>query len=146
MDADGGGVRNLTDHPARDAFPVVSPHGDLIAFASDRDGGQPQLFEIYLLSLEPDGSQGSVRQITHNGMQNAHPYFSPDESWLVFSSGMGGINDEEPLVQSSIFAPQMCGELYAYRLADGLLVRLIHDKWEDGLPSWVSGGADSAGR
>lgn len=37
-----------------------------------------------------------------------------------------------------IIAPQMYGELYAYRLADGLLVRLTHDKWEDGLPTWVT--------
>jgi Tol biopolymer transport system component len=143
MDADGGGVRNLTDHPAGDAFPVVSPRGDLIAFSSDRDSSQPQLFEVYLLSLEPDGSPESLRQITHNGMQNAHPYFSPDGEWLVFTSGMGGINDEEPLVQSFVFAPQMYGELYAYRMADGLLVRLTHDKWEDGLPSWVTYGSDT---
>jgi Tol biopolymer transport system component len=137
MDIDGSGVRNLTDHPARDVFPVVSPRGDMIAFMSDRDSIQPELFELYLMSLEPDGSPGDVRRITHKGVQNAHPFFSPDGEWVVFNSAMGGLNDEEPLVQSFVFAPQMYGELFAYRIADGKLVRLTHDKWEDGFPSWV---------
>jgi Tol biopolymer transport system component len=142
MDFDSGDVRNLTEHPARDVFPVVSPRGDLIAFLSDRDSDQPELFEVYLMSLEPDGSSGAVRRITYNGVQNAHPYFSPDGEWLVFTSAMGGLSDEAPLVQSFVFAPQMYGELYAYRISDGLLVRLTHDKWEDGFPSWVRGGVD----
>jgi Tol biopolymer transport system component len=141
MDADGGGVRNLTAHPARDIFPVVSPRGDLIAFLSNRDHPGTHLFEIYLMSLQPDGSAGTVHRITHGGAQNGHPYFSPDGKWLVFTSEMGGINDEEPLVRSFVFGPQMYGELYAYRIADGLLVRITHDKWEDGFPSWVRGPA-----
>ena len=63
--------------------------------------------------------------------------FSPDGEWLVFASERGGINDEEPLVQEIFFGPQMYGEIYAYRLRDGELIRLTHNKWEDGAPFWV---------
>jgi Tol biopolymer transport system component len=137
MGEDGGDVRNLTAHPARDIFPVVSPRGDLIAFLSNRDQPGTHLFDLYLMTLQPNGSAGRVRRITPGGVQNGHPYFSPDGEWLVFTPEIGGINDEEPLVRSFVFGPQMYGELYAYRTADGLLVRLTHDRWEDGFPSWV---------
>ena len=144
MDEDGSNVRNLTRNPARDTFPAVSPAGDRIVFMSDRDSPEYRLFEIYLMELDSDGSPGEVRRITHSGVQNGHPHFSPDGEWIAFTSEMGGINDEEPLVQSFVFAPQMYGELYAYRITDGKLVCLTHDKWEDGFPSWVrSPGADT---
>ena len=32
--------------------------------------------------------------------------------------------------------PQPYGEIFALRLADGFTVRLTHNKWEDGTPSW----------
>jgi Tol biopolymer transport system component len=69
--------------------------------------------------------------------QDSHVQFSPDGEWLVFTSERGGINDEEPLVQEVFFGPRMYGEIYAYRLRDGRLVRLTHNKWEDGAPFWV---------
>jgi parallel beta-helix repeat protein len=141
MDADGAGARNLTAHPARDIFPVVSPRGDLVAFLSNRDQPGTHLYDVYLMSLQPDGSAGAVNRITPGGVQNGHPYFSPDGEWLVFTSELGGISDEEPLVRSFVFGPQMYGELYAYRIADSLLVRLTHDKWEDGFASWAHAGA-----
>ena len=49
----------------------------------------------------------------------------------------GRINRMTPLVQEIFFGPQMYGDLYAYRLRDGKLVRLTHNKWEDGAPFWV---------
>jgi len=56
---------------------------------------------------------------------------------VVFPSERDSINDEEPLVQEIFFGPQMYGDIYAYRLRDGYLVRLTHNKWEDGAPFWV---------
>ena len=55
-------------------------------------------------------------------------------SHTCLTSERGGVNDEEPL---NIYAiPQPAGELWAVRLADGFVVRLTHNKWEDGVPTW----------
>lgn len=142
MDADGGLPVNLTQHPARDVFPAVSPRGDRIAFLSDRDSDVPRLYDLYVMDLDARGEAGTTRRVTDNEVQEGHPYFSPDGQWLVFTSEMGGLNDEEPVVQSFLFAPQMYGELYAVRVADGLLIRLTHDKWEDGFPTWVPAASE----
>ena len=64
--------------------------------------------------------------------------YSPDGSWLIYTSGKKGLSDEAPLVQEVLFNPQMYGELYAYRLADGESIRLTHNKWEDGAPVWTT--------
>jgi Tol biopolymer transport system component/CubicO group peptidase (beta-lactamase class C family) len=142
MDADGGNVRRVTRDPAKETFPTLSPGGDRIAFASDRDA--PEVAEdgfakldLYTAPLLEDGTAGEVRRITDDPGQEAHVEFSPDGAWLVYTSGRGGINDEEPLVQSVLFNPQSYGEIYAYRLEDGATVRLTHNKWEDGAPVWA---------
>jgi Tol biopolymer transport system component len=141
MNSDGSNVRNLTNNPAYDSFPAFSPHNDQIAFASNRDGVLDEkvgkkTFEIYTLDLKPDGTPGELRRITNSPGQDSHPRYSPDGKWLVFTSERGGVNDEEPLNQELIFMPQMYGEIYAVRLSDLKTVRLTHNKWEDGMPSW----------
>ncbi|HJQ71544.1 MAG TPA: hypothetical protein VKA70_21390 [Blastocatellia bacterium] len=130
MDADGGNVRRLTDHPATDTMPTFSPAGGLVAFTSFRDGDP----EIYTLRISADGAPGQLRRITNSVGADTHPRFSPDGKWIVFASERGGINDEEPL--NIIGVPQPAGELWAVRLSDGLTVRLTHNKWEDGVPTW----------
>jgi Tol biopolymer transport system component len=131
MNSDGANVRRLTDNPATDTMPSFSPDGKQIAFVSARDGDH----EIYLMNLGPDGKPGALRRITESPGFDTHPVFSPDGKWIVFSSQRGGLNDEEPLIP--VFNPQPYGELYTQRLADGLVVRLTHNKWEDGTPAWV---------
>lgn len=132
MNADGTNLRRLTRHEATDTMPAFSPDGKQVAFTSNREGDH----EIYLLDLGPEGKPGELRRITHSPGFDTHPAFSPDGRWLVFSSQRGGLNDEEPLLP--VFNPQPYGELYAVRLADGLVVRLTHNKWEDGTPTWVA--------
>jgi TolB protein len=131
MNADGTGVRRLTDNAATDTMPSFSPDGKEIAFVSNRGGD----YEIYTLKIDADGNPGKLRRITDSPGFDTHPVYSPDGKWLVFSSSRGGLNDEEPLL--TIFNPQPYGELYALRLADGMTVRLTHNKWEDGTPTWV---------
>jgi Tol biopolymer transport system component len=143
MNADGTGLTNLTDNPANDTFPAFSPLNDEIAFSSNRDGTLDpktgnRTFEIYTMKLRPDGSPGGLRRLTYTRSQNAHPQYSPDGKWLIFTSEQAGINDEEPLINTVIFSPQIYGELYICRLKDGKIFRITNNKWEDGFPSWAS--------
>lgn len=145
MNSDGANVRNVTNNPAYDSFPAFSPLNDEIAFASNRDGELDvktgmKTFDIYTLKIKPDGTPGELRRITDTPGQDSHPRYSPDGKWLVFASERGGINDEEPLIQELFFQPQSYGEIWAVRLSDMMFVRLTHNKWEDGIPSW--GGAN----
>lgn len=142
MKADGSDVRRLTEHPGTETFPVVSPDGDRVVFASDRDGERDprtgyRTMELYTLELGSDGSPGEVRRVTRSAGHDAHPAFSPDGEWVVFTSERAGLNDEEPLIQLATFGPQIYGEIHAVRLEDGRTARITHDKWEDGAPFWV---------
>jgi Tol biopolymer transport system component len=132
MDADGREPRRLTDDPARDTMPAMSPKGDRVAFTSNRDGD----YEIYLLDLDEQGEPGALRRITRSPGSNMHVRFSPDGEWLVFTSSRGGYNDE--MFLSFTEAGQTYGEIHAMRLADGLVVRLTHNKWEDGPVAWAA--------
>ena len=136
VDAGGGEPRSLLSDSANHAFPVFSPTADLLAFLSETDGPSANVYDIFLLDLDPDGRPGRIRRVTRNEVQEGHPAFSPDGQWLIYSSEMGGTNDEEPLVQSVAFGGQCYGDMYAYRIADGTTVRLTHNKWEEGVPSW----------
>ncbi len=141
MDADGSNLIQLTDDKAKDNFPVFSPGGDAIVFSSDRDSSLDPLgyksFDNYIMKLKPDGSPGEIVRITDDPGHDAHPNYSPDGKWIVYTSERAGISDEEPLVQEVIFGPQMYGEIFAYRLSDGLRIRLTHNKWEESGPFWV---------
>ena len=133
MDADGKNPRRLTDNPATDTMPAFSPKGDQLAFSSNRESG----YQIYTIDLSPEGGAGQPRRVTDTPGLNMHPRYSPDGEWLIFASDRGGFNDEAPLMQEVMFLPQPYGELYALRLKDGFIQRLTHNKWEDGLATWV---------
>src|SRR6185503_3583424 len=118
---DGSEVRALTNDDARENFPVFSPDGQSIAFSSNRDGARDirgnLTFDNYILALGPDGSPGALQRISDHPGQDSHPWFSPDGTWIVYTSERGGISDEEPMVQEVVFGPQMYGELFARRLS-----------------------------
>jgi Tol biopolymer transport system component len=132
MNADGSNVRRLTNDSANDLFPVFSPTANQIAFASNRDNPKIEIFDVYLLDLDADGTPGRVRRITHDEGQHGHLQYSYDGKWLIFASERGGISDEEPIAPAS----QLYGELYAYRIRDGAMIRLTDNKWEEGVASW----------
>ena len=130
LDLDGGKPVRLTDHPATDTMPHISPRCDQVAFTSDRGGN----FDLHVLPVGPRGATGPPRVVAPAPGLDMHPKFSPDGRWLVFASERGGINDEEPLIP--VYNPQPYGEIWAVRLRDGQTVRLTHNQYEDGTPAW----------
>jgi Tol biopolymer transport system component len=112
-------------------MPSFSPDGREVAFTSSRGGD----YEVYTLKIDAAGRAGELRRITASPGLDTHPVYSPDGKWLVFTSSRSGLNDEEALL--AVFNPQPYGEVFAVRLADGEVVRLTHNKWEDGTPTWV---------
>ena len=77
MNADGTGNRQLTNSPARDNFPEVSPDGRYVIFESTRSGR----LNIWRMGL--DG--GNPKQLTDGGRDVA-PHFSPDGSSVIYAS------------------------------------------------------------
>ena len=134
MNADGTETRRLTRHEATDTMPAFSSGGDRVAFTSFRDGN----FELYTIAFDENGEPGPPERLTRNPGNDMHPKFSPDDEWVLFTSQRSEFSDELPLLRV-IFQPQPYGELHAIRLADRTVVRLTHNKWEDGPTAWVRG-------
>lgn len=132
-------IVNLTQDSHRDNFPAISKQGDKIVFASDRlrTGGEYKTFDIFLMKLNPDNSWTEPEKISAGKGQNAHAHFSPDGSWVIYTTEGYGINDEQALIQPIIFSPQMYGEIVAYNIDTKERFRLTHNKWEEGTPLWV---------
>ena len=57
MGADGRSPRNITRHPADDWTPALSPNGKRLAFMSDRDDGN---YDIYVMDTRHPWSDESI--------------------------------------------------------------------------------------
>jgi hypothetical protein len=79
MDADGGGPRNLTRHPAEDVRPAWSPDGRSIAFVRSRD----RRSEIYVMNADGSGK----RNLTRSRGSDDYPTWSPDGRRIAFLRG-----------------------------------------------------------
>ncbi|MGA7617178.1 MAG: hypothetical protein WBX15_18590 [Thermoanaerobaculia bacterium] len=77
-DASGNHVRNLSNHPAFDAWPEWSPDGSEIAFASNRRGR----YQIFVMNS--DGS--NVRLVANTEGRATAPRWSPDGKTLYFTN------------------------------------------------------------
>ncbi|HET7189911.1 MAG TPA: protein kinase, partial [Gemmatimonadaceae bacterium] len=81
MNADGSDQRRLTNDPALDITPALSPDGRRIAFTSQRAGG----YDIFVMNA--DGTD--QRQLTHFadlGLGATKPTWSPDGKRIAFNS------------------------------------------------------------
>jgi TolB protein len=77
-----GEETRLTDDPAADISPAVSPNGRWIVFASDRDGD----FEIYAMDTDGNG----LRALTNNNVDDLMPSYSRGMQWVIYSSDADG--------------------------------------------------------
>ncbi len=137
---ENGIATNITNSTAKEAFPAISNDGNKIVYCSDATGvdksGIVKTMDIFMVEREK-GGWGKPKRLTSYPGQEAHPHFSPDGEWLIYTSEEFGISDEQPLVQPYLFNPQMYGEIVAMRLSDKKVFRLTHNKWEDGAPLWL---------
>ncbi|GAB4382776.1 MAG: hypothetical protein Kow0022_01030 [Phycisphaerales bacterium] len=70
-------ITRLTDDPAQDVMPALSPDGKRVAFASNRAGS----WDIYIMPI----TGGKAVQVTSDASDDLSPSWSPDGQHLVFS-------------------------------------------------------------
>ena len=75
VDAQGGKARQLTTNTAYETYPVWSPDGKQIAFATDRNGN----FDVYLVS-----SEGGVPQRITTNSATEMPKASSRSAWTAY--------------------------------------------------------------
>jgi Tol biopolymer transport system component len=86
MNADGTNQTRLTNNPADDQNPSMSPDSTKIAFTSNRDGAY---YQIYLMNA--DGT--NLTRLTNHPAMDLSPSFGSDGSKIVFSSRLDGNSD-----------------------------------------------------
>jgi len=87
MDLGSKELFQITNHPAPDVDPSITPDGNLMVFLS----GRPGRAEIYL--GDPHKLESGIKRISYVGDFNASPRFSRDGREIVFSSWLGGVFD-----------------------------------------------------
>jgi len=83
MNADGSDVRRFTNDPAFDYFPAPAPHGDAVAFISDRD--RDGTFDIYTTTTRG----GPVKRVTDGAIADVWPIWSPNGNDIAFTRWNG---------------------------------------------------------
>ena len=87
VNADGTGLKKLTDGPHRDLTPVVSPDGRYIVYQScSTDAQSPSAFNIW--RVDADGRNRT--QLTR-GTYDSEPTFSPDGESVVYVARDGHV-------------------------------------------------------
>jgi TolB protein len=81
INRDGAGLAQLTDMEANSYYPVFTPDGEALLFASNRNGA----FDLYLLVF---GEKKLVQLTDHVG-NVVSPDYSPDGRQIVFANRVG---------------------------------------------------------
>ena len=80
MNADGSAPTRLTDNPATDNLPSISPDGTKVAFTSDR-AGTP---DIYVMNIDGSG----VTRLTSDPGLEQQPAWSPDGTKIAYQGSV----------------------------------------------------------
>jgi TolB protein len=76
-------VERLTDDVGDDMNPAWSPDGTRIAFQSDRNGAQ---FDLWVMNANGSGQT----RLTQDVNEDRNPAWSPDGNWIAFDSDRAG--------------------------------------------------------
>ena len=90
IQADGSQLRRLTNEPAFDDSPAISPDGQQIVFLTARHDPNPRFpdlkYEIYVMNI--DGS--NPRRLTDTEAAEDHPAWAPNGSKILFDADYDG--------------------------------------------------------
>ncbi len=89
MNADGTGVKRLTDVKGYDGGPFFSADGKKITWRRFAPNGQ----SAEIMTMNTDGSE--QRQITHMKAMSWAPYFHPSGDYLIFTTNKMGFSNFE---------------------------------------------------
>ena len=107
----GGEAKRLTAQPSYETEPKWSPDGKMIAFSSDRNGGQ----DIYVMSA--DG--GAAKRLTFNSVKETVEAFSPDGKYVYFSAAI-----QDPAT-SAAFPTARLTEVYKVPVEGGRIEQVL---------------------
>jgi len=122
MNMDGSGARRLTNNPATDNYPSLSPNGSAVGFIRDN--------QIYVIS--PDGS--SERNLTPYPAAHSAPFWSPDGERIAFKSDR---DDPERGVRRS---SERSWEIYVMNADGSGITRLTDNQGRDSYCAWSPDG------
>jgi Tol biopolymer transport system component len=89
MNADGSGIRRLTNVPGYDGGPFFSADGKKICWRRFSEDGATA--EIYVMNVDGTGQ----RRITHLGAMSWAPFFHPSGDYLIFGTNLHGFANFE---------------------------------------------------
>lgn len=88
MNPDGTGQTRITNDPATDQYPDISPNGQHIAFISNRTTADNPTGDAEVFVMNADGSE--VTQLTFDTAVEAWPRWSPNGHTIAFHSNVDG--------------------------------------------------------
>lgn len=91
MNADGSGMRQITNNGAANFAPFWHPDGEHIIFSSNMADPKGRNFDLYL--IRQDGSD--LKRVTTNGTFDGFPMFTRDGKRLIFASNRNAAKQGE---------------------------------------------------